>query len=366
MCNKTETPEVEKQDNNIPYTHCLNCQTELAGPYCHHCGQQVSNSKPSVKEFILEYLNNAFLWDRNLFRTLWFLIRKPGFLTSEFLSGKVVSYMHPLKLNMFLLFVFITLFIFFAGQEKMTRSVNDFTSDERFVAAFQLNQINNDVDYLAQIKASPRDTVELSAPLALAKNYPEIIVNLETIQDTKEKGIDRYIAVIPHLLIEKEILLQNEEEEFYYFDPEKGREIDDLELARDLWSKLVDLTANYFPMIILFTTPFLSFALRLVRRKMHRSRFDHFIFALHYTALIELIIIFIFLLHLFCSPSMKFLERLFSISSCLYLTLAFRRVDNTKSWFRAICKALFTGLIYFIICMFALIVIFIATCFSLA
>ena len=76
------------------------------------------------------YLNNAFIWDTQFFQTLWKLIRRPGHLTTEFLSGKFTSQEHPLKLNMFLLFVTITLFALFSSSEKVTDSVNSVLGNE--------------------------------------------------------------------------------------------------------------------------------------------------------------------------------------------------------------------------------------------
>ena len=96
---------------NLPYKHCLNCGTELQGKYCHKCGQQVTSKTLKLKDFLIEYANNAFIWDSQCLRTLWNLIRRPGHLTVEYLNGKFVSQEHPLKLNMFLLFVFISLFL---------------------------------------------------------------------------------------------------------------------------------------------------------------------------------------------------------------------------------------------------------------
>ena len=101
MCDKIQNLETEKQQSDAPYKHCLNCGTELTGAYCHACGQEASNPTPSIKSFIMEYVVNAFMWDSKLLETLWLLVRRPGYLTREFVSGKFISYMHPLKLNMF-------------------------------------------------------------------------------------------------------------------------------------------------------------------------------------------------------------------------------------------------------------------------
>ena len=121
----------ENKQNNLPYTHCLNCGAELQGMYCHVCGQQATSKTPTVGEFFLEYINNAFIWDSQFLKTFWILIRRPGHLTNEFLAGKFTSQEHPLKLNMFLLFIFITLFVFFASADKMTDSMHSITNEKK-------------------------------------------------------------------------------------------------------------------------------------------------------------------------------------------------------------------------------------------
>ena len=76
MCNKQQDSNSDNQKNNLPYKHCLNCGTELNGMYCHECGQRATSKTPTVRGFILEYLNNAFFWDTLCVQTLWKLIRR--------------------------------------------------------------------------------------------------------------------------------------------------------------------------------------------------------------------------------------------------------------------------------------------------
>ena len=130
--------KTEDKENNPPYKHCLNCGVELNGKYCHNCGQEAVDKTPTVSGFVMEYLVNAFLWDSQFLKTFWTLIRRPGHLTNEYLAGKFTSQEHPLKLNMFLLFVFITLFVFFASADKMTDSVHSLTTDERVRSGVQI------------------------------------------------------------------------------------------------------------------------------------------------------------------------------------------------------------------------------------
>ena len=185
MCNKQQYPNSENIKNNIPYKHCLNCGTELNGIYCHVCGQQATSKTPTVRAFILEYLNNAFIWDTQCVQTIWKLISRPGYLTNEYLSGKFTSQEHPLKLNMFLLFVTITLFAFFSSPEKVTDSVNSVMSNETAHINVEVQNLIDDKEFYKELQASPRDTIQLVAPLHLAEKYPEIFTNLETIEDTQ-------------------------------------------------------------------------------------------------------------------------------------------------------------------------------------
>ena len=80
---------------------CANCAEPLIGPYCAHCGQHVADYHHSVWRFVVDFFDNTFCWDNKLFRTLGPLFRQPGFLTSEFVRGRRVRYVHPLRLFLF-------------------------------------------------------------------------------------------------------------------------------------------------------------------------------------------------------------------------------------------------------------------------
>ena len=352
------------QQENLPYEHCPNCGAELKGKYCHVCGQKVACKTITIFGFIVEYINHAFIWDSNFFKTLWTLISRPGHLTNEFLAKKFNSYEHPLKLNMFLLLVFISLFVIFNSSKKMTDSVEDITTDERIFSSIQLSSLINNQEYAKKIQESPRDTILLQAPLLLAKNYPEIISNLETKEDTNGEALDKWVAVVPQVLIDDKIIIADNSG--YYIFNKETKASNDILLVNHIWSEMVDITSKYFPTLLLLTAPFLSLALSLVERKKKRPNINHFIFSLHYTAFIETLIICIYILHLIFSPSMRILEYTMIIGSCTYLSIAFRKVYEINSWGKAIAKSLLTSLIYFIILLSIFIVIFLIASFIAA
>ena len=203
------------------------------------------------------------------------------------------------------------------------------------------------------------------APLTLTERYPEILSNIETIEDTDKKGLDKWIAVLPHVLIEDSIIVLDESG-YYCFNQESHAGEEELMMVNTIWSEMVRLIARYFPLLVLFTAPFLAMSLRFVQRKSRLPRIHHFVFALHYTAFLEVLMMFIFLLHLTLSPPIELLNWIMIIGSCLYLTIAFRQVYETKTWIRSAFKALFTSLVYVLIGLAIVFVIFIVACFIFA
>src|SRR5438445_2186812 len=82
----------------LPFTHCENCGAELVGPHCAQCGQPAIDYRRSFRHVIVDVLDSFLNWDSKFFATLGLLIVKPWRLTNEFLAGKRVRYLHPLRL----------------------------------------------------------------------------------------------------------------------------------------------------------------------------------------------------------------------------------------------------------------------------
>lgn len=90
---------------------CLNCNTELNGPFCHQCGQEDTHYVRGVFSLITEFFGEMGNWDGRLWRTLRPLFCRPAFLSNEYIKGRRVPYVPPLRLY---LFISIVAFIFFS------------------------------------------------------------------------------------------------------------------------------------------------------------------------------------------------------------------------------------------------------------
>src|SRR5437588_12534145 len=87
-----------KDREALPFTHCENCGATLAGPHCAQCGQAAIDYRRSFRHVIVDVLDSFLNWDSKFFATIGLLIIKPLKLTNEFLAGKRVRYLHPLRL----------------------------------------------------------------------------------------------------------------------------------------------------------------------------------------------------------------------------------------------------------------------------
>lgn len=358
MFNKKKKSSEELTPLNPPYEKCLNCGAELKGKYCHACGQEAIGKVPSIWKFIMVYINHTFVWDPRFFRTLKLLVLKPGQLTNDYFEGKHHSQEHPIKLNMFLLFVFITMFVFFSSPDKLTHSAEDLAKHDLFAPAFQMKTYVEDEANAEKLKTSPRDTIVLHAPLAICEEYATYVTNLETLEDTKHQGLDQWKAVVPRVLIDEGVLV-SKTDGTYHFNTEKVTENEDVALLTSVWEQLVKICTKYFPMMVLFTAPFIALSLRLVQHKDKRPNIHHFVFALHYTAILELLFIVIYLLYLTVAPPADVLLWGLHLGSCAYLVLTFRRVYGVTSWWKAVIKSILVNLNYF----FILLSIFVVMCF---
>ena len=88
---------------------CKNCGTITRGNYCHQCGQSAHVHVPSAREFLHEFLGHYVALEGKLWKSLWLLLFKPGFLSREYIEGRRVRYLEPLRLYLSFSIVFFAL-----------------------------------------------------------------------------------------------------------------------------------------------------------------------------------------------------------------------------------------------------------------
>ena len=84
---------------------CLNCGTYVADRYCPHCGQENLEPKESVWHMVVHFFNDITHFDGKFFSTIKLLFTKPGFLSEEYMKGRRVDYLNPIRMYLFVSFV---------------------------------------------------------------------------------------------------------------------------------------------------------------------------------------------------------------------------------------------------------------------
>jgi hypothetical protein len=106
---------------------CLNCGTVLVGSHCHACGQRGQVHK-TLGAFFRDLLHGVLHFEGKLWRTLPMLAWRPGRLTREYIDGRRASYVSPIALFLFVVFLFFAVFSALGADKALVEGVDVDTS----------------------------------------------------------------------------------------------------------------------------------------------------------------------------------------------------------------------------------------------
>lgn len=78
--------------------HCRNCGAPAPGVFCGYCGQETTVALPTFRAFMRDAAGRYVALDGRLWRTLYALLARPGFLTLEYFAGRRRRYIRPARL----------------------------------------------------------------------------------------------------------------------------------------------------------------------------------------------------------------------------------------------------------------------------
>ncbi|MEO7935120.1 MAG: DUF3667 domain-containing protein [Dokdonella sp.] len=164
---------------DTPVHACPNCGAPAHGPYCYACGQSEKGMIRHLSEVMSEFADIVFNVDSRIFRSLWDLYVRPGYLTSEYLAGRRARYVTPFRL-----FFFLSIVAFFSMQMALpdTSKLN-FSVFNSIENAKTPDEINFAVD--KEIKAL---TAQMNQSGNSEKTKSE---NEEKIKKVRKSGADR-------------------------------------------------------------------------------------------------------------------------------------------------------------------------------
>ena len=181
---------------------CLNCGTEVAGRFCQQCGQENVEVKESFFQLLIHFVEDLTHFDGKLWKTLKLLLFKPGSLTQLYIDGKRASYIHPIRMYLFISAVF---FLFmFTGEvpEKPEKIGSNKTQAKDFASGFQegLN-IDLDEDTVKFKTIAEYNTAQQKLPESKRDNFLDAVIKKKGIEINEKYNGDKF--KIGKALIEK-------------------------------------------------------------------------------------------------------------------------------------------------------------------
>jgi hypothetical protein len=254
---------------------CLNCGTIVSGNYCQNCGQENIEVKESFFQIVYHFIEDITHFDGKLIKTLKYLITKPGFLTEAYVAGKRATYIHPIRMYIFISAVFF-LFIF-SGEQKIVDVNTNQTNSSKIV--FGDSTFGTIAAY---------DSAQIKLPI---------------------QKIDKWLT---SKLTKQQILINNK----YGNDQNK------------ILTALIENFKHNFSKILYLSLPIFAFFLWILYKRNKSYYFaDHMIFSIHlycaYFIIISIFTTFELILKFF-TPSTGILDFIFFVSLLFYFYKALR------------------------------------------
>ncbi len=348
------------KDRHRLLTHCENCGAPLTGHYCGQCGQAAVDYRRSFRHVIADVLDSFLNWDSKFFATIALLILKPWRLTNEFLAGKRVRYVNPLRL-----YLLASILFFFA--------VNYGAKGLKFEPG----------------KLSPKDRAELEADLKKGDLPPAAREKLEALlresspapTPSPSTNASAPPPIAPSPLPAAGTDKQRQEygkigqRPFVVFDQAKsttpferwieGRAKEKMgEHGTKMGLFIATLFSN-LPYMMLCCIPLFAFVLKILYVRRHIFYIDHLIYALHihtfaYTGIMLIVLATIGLNRVVPGAVAGWTIAFLWIAFVVQIFLSIRRVYR-QGWFISTLKFFMGGFVYLIVISAALAATFFIT-----
>jgi hypothetical protein len=124
-----ESKAGEGDDGHTHEKNCLNCGTELTGNYCHACGQHAHVHR-TLSAFFHDFLHGVLHFEGKIWRTLPLLAWRPGELTRRYVDGQRASFVSPIALFLFCVFLMFAAVSMLGGVGEISpKAKKDITSE---------------------------------------------------------------------------------------------------------------------------------------------------------------------------------------------------------------------------------------------
>ena len=370
-----------------PLTHCENCGTELRGHYCSNCGQAAIDYRRSFRHVIVDVLDSFLNWDSKFVRTIGLLLWKPGWLTNQFVDGRRVRFLHPLRLYLLVSIVFFLSAKLIPVSDSQTVKPEDLPPEARAryeekmakvramqkdgsVFTFSTDDKEPDVPAVpppdAKLPADPTQPAapEPPAPPGTVPNEAAVPNPTATLSESEAliDEIKHEVATGKKKTPEKKkdgphVTFGNKDGPKTPFEAWLEQRIKDRIGEGGTKTKLfIETLKSNLSTMMLFCVPLFAFILKILYVRQKRYYIEHLVYALNIHAFFYLAVLLVVLVSLGLHRWIPGIPQvLLTLLLCLLVSaqvfVSIRRVYR-QGWFMTMFKFAFGGLIYLFVLAF--------------
>jgi len=347
-----------KDRQRPPLIHCENCDALLTGRWCSNCGQAAIDYRRSFRHVIVDALDSFLNFESKFFATIGWLIARPWHLTNQFLAGRRVRYVHPLRLYLLVSILFFFVVNYWA--KSIHADPSKLSAGDRAEIAADLDK----EDIPPKAKARVRHALDgkgLTQPEAQTSPPPATTVTPQPSAIASPPPV-----ASPSPSGDFGPLVQFDKPPSDKF--EKWLEQRAKEKMGEHGSKMALFIATLFsnlPYMMLCCIPLFAFVLKVLYVRKHIFYIDHLVYALHIHSFAYLAIMLIVLITIGLNRSIPgtfagWIIAALWIAFATQIFLSIRRVYR-QGWFFTVFKFFLGGFAYFIVLTVALAVTFFIT-----
>ncbi len=233
---------------------CLNCRHVVEQKFCPNCGQENSDSRKTFHHLFIHFFEDLTHYENAFWKTIKNLLFKPSTLTKEYLSGKRLSYLAPVRLYIFISFITFLLIAMFPSK------------------------VSGDIDKSEKV---------------LSKEIAKTTEKLNKEKDNKYFHFKEMKEIDSIQKYGKESQKMNA---LSYWTYEKAVHVTETYTKKEIIEKFIESFFHNLPKILFIIMPFFAFFLWLFHNKKKWYYFDHGIFTLHYFSFLLLIFLIMFII----------------------------------------------------------------------
>lgn len=349
-----------RKTQRAPITQCENCRAQLQGHWCAQCGQPAIDYRRSFRHVLADLLNEFLNWDSKFFATIALLILKPWRLTNEFLAGKRVRYVNPLRL-----YLLASILFFFAvnyGAKGLRFEPGKLSPKDRAEIETELRKENLPPAAREELEAllaeSPAPAA--SASSGAASPAPNALSASPAPKTDKQKKEYGKIGERPFVFTDSETKSSTPFERWI-----EARAKEKMGEHGTKMGLFISTLFNNLPYMMLCCIPLFAFVLKILYLRRRIFYIDHLVYALHihtffYVGIMLIVLATMALNRVIPAAIAGWIIAFLWIAFVVQIFLSILHVYR-QGWFISTFKFLFGGFIYLIVLVAALAATFFLT-----